>query len=285
MICRAHRVNFRDDQMVDAHGMSFGLTCWQGEVGQMSVAHAHDDLELNVADVDLEYLIDGRTVVIPGGTLAVFWAARPHQLLRGSGHRAVTWLTVPLTDAVGWRLPADFMTRMFAGEVGRTAALGPLDLAERARHWTEELRAGHPLREAAVREVQSMLVRVADALPRDPAVRASSSLRPDVAEMVAWIAAHAADDIGVADVAARAHLHPRYAMSLFRAEIGVTIGDYITQCRVARARHLLLTTDRPVADIALEAGFGSLSQFYARFRERTGEPPAAYRRRLTRSDP
>lgn len=251
----------------------------------MSVAHAHDDLELNVADVDLEYLIDGQSVVIPGGTLAVFWAARPHQLISGSGDRAVTWLTVPLADVVGWRLPTSFMTRMFAGEMGGTAALGPLDLAERARHWADELREGHPLREAAVREVQSLLARVAATLREDSAVRGSSSLRSDVAEMAAWIAENAADDIDVAAVAARAHLHPRYAMSLFRGAIGVTIGDYITQCRVARARHLLLTTDRPVADIALEAGFGSLSQFYARFRERTGEPPAAYRRRLSRSDP
>ncbi|MFT2604652.1 helix-turn-helix transcriptional regulator, partial [Escherichia coli] len=60
---------------------------------------------------------------------------------------------------------------------------------------------------------------------------------------------------------------------------GVTIGEYLAQCRIARARELLLTTDEAIPAIAASAGFGSLSQFYARFRDHTGEAPAAYRRR------
>lgn len=260
---------------------SFDLACWRGAVPRMSVAHTHDDLEFNTAPVDLEYLIDGRQVVIPAGALAVFWAARPHQLVRDSGESALAWLTVPLAQARGWRLPGAFLARMFAGEIAVAGtAVGPLALADRVESWSDELAAAHPLRRAAVGEVQAFVLRAAHAVaPATPAGRTGGGLRADVADMAAWIARHAAEDISVADVAAQVHLHPHHAMSVFRAALGVTVGEYLAQCRIARARELLLMTDAAIPDIAASAGFGSLSQFYARFREHTGEAPAAYRRR------
>lgn len=272
---------FRNTRIMDAVTSSFDLACWRGAVPRMSVAHTHDDLEFNCAPVELEYLVDGRQVVIPAGALAVFWAARPHQLVRDSRGSELAWLTVPLAQARGWRLPGDFLTRMFAGDIGVAAtATGPLALAERVETWREELRAGHPLRRAAVAEVQAFVLRAAQAIAADaPAEKAAGGLRADVADMAAWIAQHAAEDVSVAAVADHVHLHPNHAMAVFRTALGVTIGDYLAQCRIARARELLLTTDDAIPDIAASAGFGSLSQFYARFRDHTGEAPAAYRRR------
>ncbi|MBN9211676.1 MAG: helix-turn-helix domain-containing protein [Microbacterium sp.] len=266
---------------MDATSSSFDLACWRGAVPRMSVAHTHDDLEFNTAPVELEYLVDGRQVVIPAGALAVFWAARPHQLVRDSGGRELAWLTVPLAEARGWRLPGEFLARMFAGDIAVSpAAKGPLDLAERVGAWGEELRPGHPLRRAAVGEVQAFVLRAAHATAAVAAMpQRGRGLRADVADMAAWIAEHAAEDVSVAAVADHVHLHPHHAMAVFRGALGVTIGDYLAQCRIARARELLLTTDEAIPDIAASTGFGSLSQFYARFRDHTGEAPAAYRRR------
>ncbi|KZE43268.1 hypothetical protein AVW09_00555 [Microbacterium sp. T32] len=275
------RTYFRDTRIMDATPSSFDLACWRGAVPRMSVAHTHDDLEFNTAPVELEYLVDGRQVVIPAGALAVFWAARPHQLVRDSGGSELTWLTVPLAQARGWRLPGEFLARMFAGDIAvAEAARGPLDLAERVGSWGEELRPGHPLRRAAVGEVQAFVLRAAQATAAGVAAGSvAGGLRADVADMAAWIAEHAAEDVSVAQVADHVHLHPHHAMTVFRAALGVTIGEYLAQCRIARARELLLTTDEAIPDIAVSAGFGSLSQFYARFRDHTGEAPAAYRRR------
>ena len=260
---------------------SFGLACWRGGVGSMSVAHTHDDLELNTADVDLEYLVDGRRVVIPAGSLAVFWAARPHQLVTTAAAHEIAWLTVPLPLAQGWRLPNGFLARMFAGEVGLADTRGPLALGNRVDHWRTEL-DHRTLRQVAELEIEAFLLRVASAVQTAPGLPAGGAMRPDAAAMAAWIAEHAGEDIAVADVAAAAHLHPHYAMTVFRAAMGVTIGEYLAQCRIARAQHLLLTTRLPIGTIAHESGFGSVSRFYARFGERWGEPPAAYRRRMMR---
>ena len=100
--------------------------------------------------------------------------------------------------------------------------------------------------------------------------------------MARWISRHAVDDIRVADVARQVHLAPQHAMTVFRRSLGITMGEYLAQCRVARAQQLLLTRDMPVAEVGSAAGFQSQSQFHARFRERCGESPAAYRRRLRR---
>lgn len=264
------------------HQRSFGLACRRDPVGRMSVAHSHDDLEFNASDVDLEYLLDGGPLFVPAGSLAVFWAGRPHQLITGARGHDLTWLTVPLADAVGWRLPDDFVARMLSGEVAIVAARGPFDLTRRAATWSAELAPGHALHDAAAREVEALVLRTASAAAASPpARRPRSGLRSDVAAMAEWIAEHAAEDVTVADVAAHVHLHPHYAMTLFREALGVTIGEYLAQCRIGRAKHLLLTTDRSIAAIAHDSGFGSMSQFYARFQRQTGRAPAAFRRRMT----
>ncbi|GAA1764872.1 helix-turn-helix domain-containing protein [Agromyces humatus] len=294
----AGRAERKTKTMTDAaHGRhSFGIACWQGAAGRMTIAHRHDDLEFNLADVDLDYLVDGRPLAIPAGRLAVFWAARPHQLVSDTTGHAVTWLTVPLERFLGWRTQRRFVESMLAGEfvlldVGgaRDADAGgangdgrPLALDERVPGWHSELAGDDDERRTATLEIEAFTRRAARAASAEPgsSAAAASVIRPDAAKMAAWISEHAHEDVRVDDVARQVHLHPQYAMTVFRAALGITMGEYLAQCRVAHAQHLLLTSDLPVSDVGIAAGFRSQSQFYARFRQRCGEPPAAYRRRL-----
>jgi AraC-like DNA-binding protein len=96
--------------------------------------------------------------------------------------------------------------------------------------------------------------------------------------MVRYIAEHFREPLIVADVAASARLHPNYAMAQFRKIVRTTVGDYLTQCRLAEARRLLVTTDLPTVDVASAAGFGSVSRFYTAFTTACGTPPATFRR-------
>lgn len=269
----------RSDILPDSH--SFGLACWQGDPARMSVAHRHDDVEFNLAPVDLDYLVDGRPIAIPAGRLAVFWAARPHQLVSDANGRAVTWLTVPLDRFLSWGLHGRFVERMLSGEFVAVDAIGPLALDVRAVEWGQGLGGDDDRRRTAVLEIEAFTRRVARAAAAQAeATVAASVIRPDAAAMAIWISDHAHEDVRVDDVARVVHLHPQHAMSVFRAALGITIGEYLAQCRIARAQQLLLTTAMPVPEVGFAAGFRSQSQFYARFRDRCGEPPAAYRRRL-----
>jgi AraC-like DNA-binding protein len=69
----------------------------------------------------------------------------------------------------------------------------------------------------------------------------------------------------------------------FEAVFGVTPHQFRINARLERARQLLATTEGSVTDVCLEVGCSSLGSFSALFRQRVGESPSAYRRRLRRS--
>jgi len=79
-------------------------------------------------------------------------------------------------------------------------------------------------------------------------------------------------------VAARAGLTRRTFTRRFQKAYGQSFGQWLIDRRVALARQLLETTERPVEDIAFEAGFGSAVTLRQHFTARLGVAPAQYRR-------
>jgi AraC family transcriptional regulator len=71
---------------------------------------------------------------------------------------------------------------------------------------------------------------------------------------------------------------PRLARA-FRQEYACSIGQRIRQLRLEHAAGALVTTDAPIVDIALDAGFYDQSHFSNAFRRYFGTTPAVYRRR------
>jgi len=77
------------------------------------------------------------------------------------------------------------------------------------------------------------------------------------------------------------HLSPRtpeHTTRSFRRYLGQTPTEYINNLRLQYAENLLLTTDRPVTAIGLEAGFQDASYFSICFRRKFGASPAEFRR-------
>ncbi|MGB5689633.1 MAG: AraC family transcriptional regulator [Woeseiaceae bacterium] len=59
---------------------------------------------------------------------------------------------------------------------------------------------------------------------------------------------------------------------------GLTTGQWVLKTRISHASRVLVETDLPIADIALEAGYADQSAFTRQFRRSTGLSPSAYRR-------
>ena len=64
---------------------------------------------------------------------------------------------------------------------------------------------------------------------------------------------------------------------LFKDHYGQTPHAYILNRRLEKAASMLKTSSQSVLDIAMAAGFGSISSFYASFRRVYGVSPARYR--------
>ena len=82
------------------------------------------------------------------------------------------------------------------------------------------------------------------------------------------------------EIAEYVHVSPNYLHTLFRREMGITPLEYVMQKRIGRAKRLIMAGEMTLLEIALGTGFCSQSHFNRVFRERTGETPVAYRRRL-----
>jgi AraC-like DNA-binding protein len=104
-----------------------------------------------------------------------------------------------------------------------------------------------------------------------------------VERMARFIGEKATEEISVEHVAAAAGLHPNYAMTLFKRSAGLTINQSIIRHRLDTAQSMLIATELPVAAIAFDCGFGSLSRFREAFHQRFHTSPKIFRQRINQS--
>ncbi|ACT01211.1 transcriptional regulator, AraC family [Paenibacillus sp. JDR-2] len=72
-----------------------------------------------------------------------------------------------------------------------------------------------------------------------------------------------------------------YLCQIFKKNAGITIGTYVQQLRIQRAKHLLASTNLSVADIAKQCGFEDPFYFSRIFKKIEGLGPSSYRSRTT----
>ena len=89
------------------------------------------------------------------------------------------------------------------------------------------------------------------------------------------------EPLSLGEVAAHAHMSERNLVRRFRAETGLTLGNWLVAARVDRAKELLETTDATIDLVADEAGFGTAAALRKHFRDRVGLSPQQYRARFS----
>ncbi|WP_432137374.1 MULTISPECIES: GlxA family transcriptional regulator [unclassified Streptomyces] len=94
----------------------------------------------------------------------------------------------------------------------------------------------------------------------------------------AWALGRLHEPIQLRDMAAREAMSVRTFTRRFREETGVSPGQWLTQQRVERARHLLETTGLSVDQVARDAGFGTAQSMRQHLQAALGVTPTAYRR-------
>ncbi|MFJ3230993.1 GlxA family transcriptional regulator [Streptomyces sp. NPDC086787] len=94
----------------------------------------------------------------------------------------------------------------------------------------------------------------------------------------AWALGRLQDPIQLRDMAEREAMSVRTFTRRFREEVGVSPGQWLTQQRVERARHLLESTDLSMDRVARDAGFGTAQSMRQHVQTALGVTPTAYRR-------
>jgi AraC-like DNA-binding protein len=149
---------------------------------------------------------------------------------------------------------------MVLGELAQAAAIGDNDFG---------------VDEAGLLLVGRYLAVVHDR--RRTTLQARARDRRRAVESALWLDAHAHEDIDLEAAARQAGLSPWHFLRLFSRVVGVTPHQYLLRARLRNAARMLATDERPVTDIALDAGFADLSNFVRSFRRAAGVSPRQFR--------
>jgi AraC-like DNA-binding protein len=116
-------------------------------------------------------------------------------------------------------------------------------------------------------------------LCRIPALR--SSTRHELWKRVVigrdFLHSRCSSKITLSDAARVACLSPFHFLRSFHAVFDLTPHQYLTQCRLNRAKFLLARTELPITDIAFDSGFVTAASFSTTFRNTMGCSPRSWR--------
>jgi AraC family transcriptional regulator len=216
------------------------------------------------------YRVQGRAFELVAGSVLVghpgdaFMCTHDHV----HGDECLSFEFAPaLVDALGER-PAAWRSRglpplpelMVLGELAQAAAEGRSDLG------LDE--AGLMLASRFVAVVSGRSRRRAEPRARDRRRAVEAALRLD---------AQAHEPIDLERVASDAGLSPFHFLRLFAHVLGVTPHQYLVRARLRRAARLLADDARSITEVALDVGFGDLSNFVRTFHRAAGVSPRRFR--------
>lgn len=88
-----------------------------------------------------------------------------------------------------------------------------------------------------------------------------------------------AEDLSLNSLSNLVNYNSSYVSRLFRQTIGISLFDYINQCRINKAKEYLTRSDLTINVIAKKTGFDTPQYFSIVFRKATGMTPKEYRSR------
>ncbi len=109
---------------------------------------------------------------------------------------------------------------------------------------------------------------------------ASSEKLQIVGRAKSYIQAHAQQKIMLAEVADAAFVSAGYLSSLFKRIVGMSVVDYINECKVEEAKRLMHGGMGRINEIALTLGFENIYYFSKVFKKVVGMPPTQFLRQL-----
>jgi AraC-like DNA-binding protein len=249
--------------------------------------HSHNEIEVLLLERGMgTWFLGGQIVTLQPGRLTVFWAVRPHQLIKSSHQMVVNCLTIPLAVFNEWQMPERFSKALLAGHTIQEPDRSQFGMDKRAFHnWHLDLKAADANRhKLALLEIEARLGRLATRLPQQPDGEGADvpaffnhQYFDKVSQIADYVSRHFSEPLTVPDIARAVGMHPTSATKMFKKICGMSLMHYLTQHRILHAQRLLMATDHKILDIALATGYRSASRFYAAYKKFCGASPQRIR--------
>src|SRR5690606_35193461 len=93
-----------------------------------------------------------------------------------------------------------------------------------------------------------------------------------------YLEEHYAEEISLELVAEKLNISGGYLSTYFKEKDGRNFIDYVHEVRIEKAKHLLLTSNLKVLDIAQQTGYQNMNSFHRMFKKFAGATPNEYRK-------
>ena len=98
-----------------------------------------------------------------------------------------------------------------------------------------------------------------------------------------FIDANYSKPLSVEEIAREVCLSPSHLSHIVKEELGSTLGGYISKIRIDKAKNLLVDTETPISQIALDVGFPDQSYFTKVFKKVEKCTPKTFRQNASQS--
>lgn len=95
-----------------------------------------------------------------------------------------------------------------------------------------------------------------------------------------YIIDHSHQDISLELLADEMGFSPIYISKMFKEKLGVNYIDFLTECRIEKAKELIRNPQKSIKEIALESGYHDPNYFSKVFKKVTGMSPKSYQARV-----
>ena len=112
----------------------------------------------------------------------------------------------------------------------------------------------------------------------DDIVRRNALPAYQLRRVLSAMEAHLAEEFHLGQLAEIAGMSEYHFSRLFKKAAGYSPSQFFIRLRMARARQLLVETERSVIDVGLEVGYSSPSHFSQVFKREVGVTPTQYRK-------
>ena len=96
-----------------------------------------------------------------------------------------------------------------------------------------------------------------------------------VSSVIEYVDAHFAENINAEHIARELHFSQAYVSHRFKAEMGITLYQYLLKKKLVHA-YALIRSGTPATEAARICGFGDYSTFYKRYRAHFGTSPSKF---------
>lgn len=141
-----------------------------------------------------------------------------------------------------------------------------------------EIRSGSAIRQAQIAiEILEHISAEKDMIPISSEVRSEGGLGDRLEKIERYIDCNIYRKISLDEISVYSGMNRTYFSLFFKKHFGQGLTEYINTRKIDIASGMLVGTDKPIGDIALECGFSNVNYFNRIFRNVKGKSPSRYR--------